>query len=106
APRHRRRRVDVASRQRPMLLRLLRTYLRPYRGQLAIVIVLQTLSTVANLYLPSINGDIIDRGVARGDHHYVLVHGGLMLAFSAAQIACAIAAVYVGAKVAMAYGRD
>ena len=89
-----------------MLLRLLRTYLRPYRWQLAIVVVLQSLSTAANLYLLSINGDLIDRGVVPNDTHYILSHGGCMLAVSAAQIACAIAAVYVGAKVAMAYGRD
>ncbi len=89
-----------------MLWRLLRTYLRPYARPLAVLIILQTLSTAGNLYLPYINGDIIDLGVARGDTHYVLVHGGLMLAITALQIACAIAAVYVGARIAMGYGRD
>ena len=89
-----------------MLWRLLRTYLRPYGRPLAVVVVLQTLSTAATLYLPYVNGDIIDLGVARGDTRYVLWHGGLMLAIAALQIACAIAAVYVGARVAMAYGRD
>jgi ATP-binding cassette subfamily B protein len=89
-----------------MLLRLLRTYLRPYRRELAIVVLLQTASTIANLYLPSINADIIDRGVARGDHDYVLLHGAFMLGVSALQIASAIAAVWFGAKAAMAYGRD
>ncbi len=89
-----------------MLWRLLRTYLRPYRRPLVILIVLQTFSTAGNLYLPYINGDIIDLGVARGDTRYVLVHGGLMLAIAALQICCAIAAVYVGARVAMGYGRD
>jgi ATP-binding cassette, subfamily B, multidrug efflux pump len=89
-----------------MLLRLLRTYLRPYRRLLAIVVVLQTFSTAATLYLPYVNGHIIDLGVARGDTRYVLVHGGLMLAIAALQIACALAAVYVGARVAMGYGRD
>src|SRR5258708_5751909 len=89
-----------------MLWRLLRTYLRPYRGQLALVVLLQTLSTIGNLYLPSLNGDIIDHGVALHDNGYVLVRGGFMLAFSALQIACALAAVYIGGRVAMAYGRD
>jgi ATP-binding cassette subfamily B protein len=58
------------------------------------------------MYLPSINGDIIDRGIAAGDTTYVLEMGGIMLAIAAFQIACSIAAVYVGARVAMAYGRD
>ncbi|HEY1954382.1 MAG TPA: ABC transporter ATP-binding protein [Polyangiaceae bacterium] len=89
-----------------MLLRLLRSYLRPYGRLLGLVVVLQTLSTAATLYLPYVTGDIIDLGVARGDNRYVLVHGGGMLAISAFQILCAIAAVYVGARVAMAYGRD
>src|SRR5262245_29974005 len=89
-----------------MLVRLLRTYLRPYGKELAAVVVLQLLGTIATLFLPSINGDIIDFGVATGDTRYVLVHGGIMLAIAALQIVCSIAAVYFGARVAMAYGRD
>src|SRR4249920_3945160 len=89
-----------------MLLRLLRTYLRPYGKQLAAVVVLQLLGTIASLYLPSINGDIIDRGVATGDTTYVFQMGGVMLAIAAAQIGCSIAAVFFGARVAMSYGRD
>ncbi len=50
-----------------MLMRLLRTYLRPYTGWLIAVIVLQLLGTIASLYLPSLNADIIDNGIARGD---------------------------------------
>ncbi|MGE5181655.1 MAG: ABC transporter ATP-binding protein, partial [Acidobacteriota bacterium] len=89
-----------------MLLRLLRTYLRAYRGPLALVTVLQLAGTIASLYLPSINGQIIDRGVATGDTTYVIEMGGVMLAIAAFQIACSISAVYFGARVAMAYGRD
>src|SRR5882672_2200474 len=89
-----------------MLLRLLRRYLRPYGRQLATIVALQLLGTIASLFLPSINGDIIDRGVATGDATYVLEAGGIMLAIAAFQIACSIAAVYFGARVAMAYGRD
>ncbi len=89
-----------------MLLRLLRTYLRPYAGQIALVVVLQLAGTIASLYLPSINGDIIDGGVATGDTTYVLEMGGVMLAIAAFQIGCSIAAVYFGARVATAYGRD
>jgi ATP-binding cassette subfamily B protein len=89
-----------------MLWRLLRTYLRPYRAQLAAVTVLQLAATIASLYLPSLNGDIIDRGVARGDTDYILVHGAIMLAVSAAQITCSLIGVFIGTRVAMAYGRD
>ena len=89
-----------------MLWRLLRTYLRPYWGQLAAVTCLQLAATIASLYLPSLNGDIIDRGVARGNTDYILVHGGIMLAISAAQITCSLFGVFLGTRVAMAYGRD
>jgi ATP-binding cassette subfamily B multidrug efflux pump len=89
-----------------MLLSLLRRYLRPYAGKIWIVVGLQLVSTIASLLLPSLNGDIIDHGVARGDARYILVSGGEMLGISAIQIVCSLAAVYVGAKVAMSYGRD
>jgi ATP-binding cassette subfamily B multidrug efflux pump len=89
-----------------MLLSLLRRYLRPYAGKIWIVVGLQLVSTIASLLLPSLNGDIIDHGVARGDARYILVSGGEMLGISAIQIVCSLAAVYVGAKVAMSYGRE
>jgi len=89
-----------------MLLSLLRRYLAPYRGRIWLVVALQLVSTLATLLLPSLNGDIIDRGVATGDTGYILVTGLEMLGISAVQIGCSLAAVYVGAKVAMSYGRD
>ena len=89
-----------------MLLRLLRTYLRPYGKQLSAVVLLQLAGTIASLYLPTMNGEIIDRGVARGDTTVVLELGGVMLAIAAFQIGCSLLAVFIGARVAMAYGRD
>ncbi len=89
-----------------MLIRLLRTYLRPYRNALAAVAVLQLVQTLATLYLPTLNADIIDNGVITGDTHYILRTGGIMLVVSLVQITCAIGAVYFGAKTAMALGRD
>jgi ATP-binding cassette subfamily B protein len=89
-----------------MLSRLLRTYLKPYSSTLIIVVVLQLVGTMASLYLPSLNADIIDQGVATGDTGYILTTGGWMLAVSLVQIACSIAAVYYGARAAMGFGRD
>lgn len=89
-----------------MLLRLLRTHLAPYRGLLAGIIALQTLSTIANLYLPSLNADIIDHGIARGDTGYIWTRGGWMLAVTAMQITCSVAATYLAARTAMGFGRD
>jgi ATP-binding cassette subfamily B protein len=89
-----------------VLLRLLRAYLRPYARPIGIVVLLQLASTIASLYLPTINGAIIDRGVATGDTDYVASRGAIMLGIAAFQVACSIVAVYVGARVAMGYGRD
>ncbi len=89
-----------------MLSRLLRTYLRPYSPALTAVVLFQLVGTIASLYLPSLNADIIDRGVATGDTGYILATGGWMLTVSLVQIACSIAAVYHGARVAAGFGRD
>ena len=86
-----------------MLLRLLRTHLRPYAGNLSMVVVLQLIGTIASLYLPSLNADIIDKGVAKGDTGYIVGTGGWMLGISLVQIVCSIAAVYFGAKTAMGF---
>jgi ATP-binding cassette subfamily B multidrug efflux pump len=89
-----------------MLIKLLRTYLRPYTWALVAVVALQLVSTMANLYLPSLNADIIDKGVAKGDTAYIISTGGWMLAVTLVQIVCSIAAVYFGARAAMSFGRD
>lgn len=89
-----------------MLIRLLRTYLRPYTPWLIAVVIFQLIGTLAALYLPSLNADIIDDGVAQGDTGFILSTGGLMLAVTLGQIIATIAAVYFGAKAAMAFGRD
>ena len=89
-----------------MLIGLLRTHLRPYKRPLAIVVVLQLIGTMASLYLPSLNADIIDNGVLRGDTAYIIRTGGWMLVVTLVQVVCSIAAVYFGARAAMSFGRD
>jgi ATP-binding cassette subfamily B protein len=89
-----------------VLIRLLRAHLRPYTRLLWAVVVLQLVGTMAMLYLPSLNADIIDRGIANGDTGYIMRTGGWMLLVSGVQIACSVAAVYYGAKAAMSFGRD
>jgi len=88
------------------MIRLLRTYLRPYRGQLVLILVLLLLQAIGNLYLPNLNADIINQGVARGDNDAILRVGVVMLAVTALLGATAIASVYFGARVAMGFGRD
>ncbi|KQN87220.1 ABC transporter ATP-binding protein [Arthrobacter sp. Leaf69] len=89
-----------------MLWKLLVEYLRPQQRLLLAVVVFQLAQSIASLYLPTLNADIIDQGVAKGDTDYILRTGAVMLLVTLLQIACAIAAVYFGAKAAMAMGRD
>ncbi len=88
------------------LLRLLRTFLQPYRTWLLGVVGLQFAATLAALYLPRLNADIIDNGVAQGDTGYIVRAGLMMLGVALVQIAATGAAVYCGARTAMGLGRD
>ncbi|MEP7216612.1 MAG: ABC transporter ATP-binding protein [Anaerolineaceae bacterium] len=88
------------------MLTLLRTYLRPYRRWLVAVLIFQGVQATASLLLPSLNADIIDKGVLRGDTGHIWSIGAKMLAVSAIQGAFSVAAVYCGAKAAMGFGRD
>lgn len=92
--------------RRSVLIRLLRTYLRPYKKPITLLVVLQFLQTCATLYLPTLNADIIDNGVVKGDTDYILSFGALMIGISLAQVVCNIGAVYYGARTASALGRD
>ncbi len=89
-----------------MLIPLLRSHLGRYRVPIAIVLVFQLIQTLANLYLPGLNADIIDQGVVRGDTAYIVRTGAIMLAITILQVVCTIVAVYYGARTAMALGRD
>ncbi|WP_298748738.1 ABC transporter ATP-binding protein [uncultured Serinicoccus sp.] len=89
-----------------MLTRLLRRHLRPYTGLVVTVLALQLVATLASLYLPSLNADVIDRGIVQTDLPYIWRVGGLMLAVSAVQATAQIAATWAAARTAMGVGRD
>ena len=88
------------------LLRLLRAYSRPYLGLLTAVLILQGISALATLYLPNLNGRIIDKGVSTGDIGYIWSTGGVMLAVAFGQVIAAVGATWCAARVAMGIGRD
>jgi ATP-binding cassette subfamily B multidrug efflux pump len=89
-----------------MLAKLTGRFLKPHWPLLVGVIVFQLAQSIASLYLPTLNADIIDHGVAVGDTEYILRVGTIMLGITLLQVLCAITAVYFGAKAAMALGRD
>jgi ATP-binding cassette, subfamily B, multidrug efflux pump len=85
---------------------LLRTYLAPYKAPIALVLFLLLIQAIANLYLPELNADIINNGVAKGDTDYILRTGGLMLVVTFALMIASIISVFFSARVAMGFGRD
>ncbi len=89
-----------------MLVPLVLRFLKPHWPLVVGVVVFQLAQSIASLYLPSLNADIIDKGIATGDTGYILGVGAVMLGITLVQVAAAITAVYFGAKAAMALGRD
>src|SRR5258705_3450980 len=89
-----------------MLIQLLRRFVPKYRTEVAIVTVLVFIQSIANLYLPDLNADIINNGVAKGDNDYILRTGALMLGVTALLGIAAVIGVYWGARVAIGVRRD
>jgi ATP-binding cassette subfamily B multidrug efflux pump len=89
-----------------MLMKLLGRFLRPHLRLLVGVVVFQLAQSLLSLWLPTLNADITDNGIAKGDTGYIVMVGAGMLGVTLLQVACSITAVYFGAKVAMRVGRD
>jgi ATP-binding cassette subfamily B protein len=88
------------------MIRLLVFHLRPYRAQILFVMVLLLAQAITTLYLPVLNADIIDNGIAKGDTAYILQTGAIMLAVTLVLVVVSIISVYWGSKISMAFGRD
>lgn len=88
------------------LITLVLRHAKRYRVFISLVVALQLAATIAALLLPSLNAQIIDKGIAKGDTGFIWNTGGVMLAVSLAQVIAAVAAVYFGARAAMGIGRD
>ena len=88
------------------MIALLRTYLRPYMGRITLVLVLLLIQAIGNLYLPTLQGDIINDGVAKGDDDFITSTGVFMLLVTLGVGAASILGVFWGAQVAMGFGRD
>ncbi len=89
-----------------MLTRLLKDYLRPYRTLIVGVTILLLIQSIASLYLPSLNADLINNGVSKGDITYIWHTGLVMLAVSALVMGSSIYLGYLSSKASMAFGAD
>jgi ATP-binding cassette, subfamily B, multidrug efflux pump len=89
-----------------MLISLLRRYVPKYRVEVAIVTVLVFIQSIANLYLPNLNADIINNGIAKGDTEYIWRTGAVMLGVTLVLGVLAIISVYFASRASMGVGRD
>lgn len=88
------------------LLRLILRSVRPYRWWIVLVVLFQLLGVLAALYLPTLNADIIDEGVAQGDIPTIWRLGAWMLLVTLGNIVAVVIANYCAARSAMQVGRD
>jgi ATP-binding cassette subfamily B multidrug efflux pump len=88
------------------VIRLLRQRLLPYWRRVVLILVLVLLQSIASLYLPTLNADIINNGVVTGDTGYILRTGAVMLVVTLLFVVAAIVGVYYGSQVSMSFGRD
>src|SRR5438128_4505145 len=100
------RQPGISSNAMPSLIRLLATYLRPYAGPVTLVVSLLLIQSIANLYLPNLNADIINNGVTKGDLGYIWRIGAVMLALAVVVGILAIVAVWFASRASMGFGRD
>lgn len=85
---------------------LLIKFLKPYRKQVALAVVLLLAQVMASLYLPNLNANIINNGMAKGDINYIIRTGAFMLVVTLMLAACAISSSFLGSKISMSLGRD
>jgi ATP-binding cassette subfamily B protein len=88
------------------VIQLLKKYLAPYKWLVTVAMIMMLAQAVTQLYLPELNADIINNGVAKGDIDYIYKIGGLMLAVTLAMGIVSIVSVYLGSKTSMGFGRD
>lgn len=88
------------------MIQILRRFLGPYRRWLAVLLLFQAVQATTSLILPSLNADIIDKGVMRGDTGQIWSLGLVMLGVTAIQATFAIGAVFCAARAGMGFGRD
>jgi len=91
---------------RGALISLIRTFMRPYAGRLGIIAALQVLQVAGSLYLPSLNANIINNGVAKADLGYIFRAGGTMLAITVVLCAGSLVALYLLSWVSMSVGAN
>ena len=86
--------------------RLMRSYLLPYKKLLWAVLIFQIVAVTATMTLPTLNAMLIDNGILKGNTHYILKIGAVMLVLSLIQAVFGISSTWFGSRAGMGFGRD
>ncbi len=81
-------------------------YLKPYRGQLALAMLLISLSSLCDLLLPTLMSDILDNGVREKDFSYIVQCCVKMLIVASASLGCILWGQQIAAKVVSGFCAD
>ncbi len=88
------------------MIKLLRRSLGPYKWPVLVVLLLLLAQSIGNLYLPTLQADIINNGVVKGDTNYIIRVGGFMLLVTLGLMLGSFVLVFFSARIAMGLGRD
>src|SRR6266581_3552017 len=86
------------------MIKLLR-FIKPYRIAVALIVALAFVQAMANLYLPTLMADIVDKGIAKGDTGYIWQIGGLMMLVTIGGTIAAVVGIFFSSQVSTGLGR-
>ena len=81
-------------------------FLKPYRAQLLLAVLLSAASTLCELLLPTIMSDILDKGVYLADLSYILRCCGRMLIVALISLGTVLGGAYLSAQVVAGFCTD
>ncbi len=88
------------------MIKLFARYLTPYMLFVVLGIVVLFGQAIAELYLPNLMSDIVNKGMVQGDVNIIYTIGAKMLAVTFASTTCAIVASFLSSQLALGFGRD
>ena len=86
------------------MIKLLR-FMKPYRAILVLVVVLAFAQAIANLYLPTLFANIVDKGIIGKDIGYIWRTGGIMLLITFGGTVAAVVGIFYSSQVATGFGK-
>lgn len=85
------------------MTKLLR-FLKPYKVHIGLIFILAFCQAMAEVYLPTLMSDIVNKGILRKDTHYILEIGEYMILVALLNAVVITLTSYISAKVTVGFG--